>query len=346
MNGGLFTATAVAHPNLAFVKYWGQRDPELNIPINGSISVNLSGARTITRVSFDPDLTADAVSVDGSPAAPQALARIVRHLDRVRGLAGITTCARVESYSDFPSAVGIAASASGFAALTLAASRAAGLALDLRALSVLARKGSGSACRSIPGGFVEWVAGHDDATSYAFTIAPSDAWDLRVISVAVSRESKPISSLRGHRAAFTSPFIAARLESVAQTLGLVRVAIKRRDLELLGMTVEREALSLHAVAMTSRVIDAPWLSGIYYMQPDTLRLIQAVQAWRSDGLGVYFSLDAGPTVHLVCEARSVAQVMAALDEVPGNDTYLRILSSPGRGVWLVDEAAGGDAPTA
>ncbi len=336
------SATAAAHPNLALVKYWGRSDPALNIPANGSISVNLSGATTITSVAFDPALREDVVSVNGSPADVVAYRRVVAHLDRLRAMAGAMTRARVASTNDFPMAVGIASSASAFASLSLAASRALGLDLTSRQVSILARKGSGSACRSVPDGFVEWLRGHDDESSYAISLAKRDYWDLRILTIIISAEPKLISSLDGHRAARTSPFYAARLETIHQTLDTVRSALLARDFEALGMAAEREAMSLHAIAMTSRPEGYPWMSGIYYMAPETMRLIQAVQRWRAEGLAVYATLDAGPSLHLLCQAEDqerVARAVAALDGVPS----AVLVSRPGRGAWLINETAEADA---
>ena len=339
------TATAAAHPNLAFVKYWGRRDAALNIPENGSISVNLSGATTTTTVTFDEAQEQDAVTLNDVAANTPTLARVSAHLDRVRALAGITTRARVVSHNDFPADVGFASSSSAFAALSLAATRAAGLDLDLHGLSVLARKGSGSACRSIPDGFVEWLPGWDDASSYARSLAPCDHWDLRVVTVTLPGRPKLISSLAGHQAAPASPFYRARLKEMPHTLDVVRQALLVRDFASFGLAVEREALSLHAVAMTSQSEGAPWLSGILYIEPETVRLIHVVQLWRRDGLPVAFTLDAGPSVHLLCEGASLETVLAAAMSVTEGATPRVILSRPGRGAWLVDESDGASAPS-
>jgi diphosphomevalonate decarboxylase len=339
------TATAAAHPNLAFVKYWGRRDAGLNIPENGSISVNLSGATTTTTVTFDEALGQDDVTLNDAPANTPTLARVGAHLDRVRALAGIAARARVVSHNDFPADVGFASSSSAFAALSLAATRAAGLDLDTHDLSVLARKGSGSACRSIPDGFVEWLPGWDDASSYARSLAPCDYWDLRVVTVALPSKPKLISSLAGHQAAPASPFYRARLKDVPHTLDVVRQALLARDFASFGLAVEREALSLHAVAMTSQSEGAPWLSGILYMEPETVRLIQAVQLWRRDGLPVAFTLDAGPSVHLLCEGESLAAVLAAVTSAMVGAAHQVIVSQPGRGAWLVDGSEGAEAPS-
>ena len=329
--------TARAHPNLALVKYWGNLDDALNIPANASISVNLGGVTTTTSVAFLPHQERDVVTIDRRAAPPEAYERVVRHLDRVRRLAGVSDRAVVESYNDFPAASGIASSASAFAALSLAATRATGLELAERQLSTLARKGSGSACRSIPGGFVEWLAGTDDETSYARQIAPPAHWDLSVVTVILGEEAKEISSSEGHRLARTSPFYQARLDALPRTLAVVRQALLARDWQALGPAVEREAVSMHVVAMTSRLADRPWLSGIYYWQPGTLALIQAVQAWRRQGLEAYFTIDAGQNVHLLCRARDQAHLEGALERLlPGlGGRYL--VSAPGRGAWVVNE---------
>ncbi|MCU0520461.1 MAG: diphosphomevalonate decarboxylase [Anaerolineae bacterium] len=330
------SATAKAHPNLALVKYWGRRDRALNLPVNGSISLNLSGAVTTTTVTFDPTLLADTVSVKGEVAGGIVYERVTAHIDRVRDLAGLTSRASVESCNDFPMAAGIASSASAFASLSLAAVTAAGLKLGLRELSVLARKGSGSAARSIPDGFAEWFAGDDDASSYAVSIAPHDSWDLRVVTVAWPLGPKSVSSFSGHDAAPTSPFYAARVASVDSVLSSVREAIMQRDLATLGMAAEREALSLHAVAMTSRLADRPWMSGVVYLAPESLSLIRAVQEWREEGLSVFFTLDAGPTVHLLCAAEDLSTVQRLVRDRVGADGPLVLLSRPGRGAWLTN----------
>jgi diphosphomevalonate decarboxylase len=330
------TVTAAAHPSLALVKYWGNADDALNIPSNNSISLNLGGATTKTTVTFDAGLDADTLTINGAPAGQSAYARVVRHLDRVRALASIETRAAVESHNDFPASAGVASSASAFAALSLAASRAAGLDLDVRALSILARKGSGSACRSIPGGFVEWRAGEDDATSFAQQIAPSDWWDLRVTTVIIAAQPKEISSTEGHRTANTSPFYKARLEHLPRTLATVRGALAVRDFTALGQAVEREAVSLHVVAMTAAPPSCGWCSGIYYWRPETIALIHALQIWRSEGLEVYFTMDAGANVHILSLGEDQPALEDALAALPPEVGGRYIVSRPGRGAWVVE----------
>ena len=328
--------TAAAHPNLALVKYWGNADDALNIPMNNSISVNLSAATTTTSVTFDAALSADRVTIDGREAGGAAYDRVVRHLDRVRRLADIEARAVVESRNDFPASAGIASSASAFAALSLAASRAAGLDLDAPALSRLARRGSGSACRSIPDGWAEWLAGGSDETSYAVQIAPPEHWDLRITTVIFDAPPKDIGSTEGHRLAHTSPFYAARQAALPATLDAVRRGLLARDFPTMGMAAEREAVSLHVIAMTSLVPDRPHLSGIYYWGPGTVRVIQACQVWRRDGLDVYFTIDAGANVHLLCEAASQPVLEGELSRLLAESGGRILVSAPGRGAWLFD----------
>lgn len=321
-------ATAVAPSNIAFVKYWGNADPQSNIPFNSSISMNLSGARTRTTVEFDPALTSDTLIIDGRPTTGAARARVSHHLDHIRALAGTDLRARVVSESNFPMGTGIASSAAAFAALTVAGTAALGIELDERRRTELARLGSGSAARSIPDGFVELKAGGGHTPAFAYSLHPPDHWDLRDIVVVVSREPKPVGSREGHAAAETSPYFAARLAELPARLKVVRQALRNRDIEALGEAIEADAISLHVVAMTSR-------PPIYYWAPATIQLIHAVQAWRREGVPVYFTLDAGPNVHLICEAEQEGEVLARLAEI---DAVLQTLvNRPAAGARLADE---------
>lgn len=304
------TATARAHPNIALIKYWGNRDQALRLPANGSISFNLDGLATRTTVTFDPGLPADLLSIGGSTTGGEALARVVRLLDDVRALSGLRLFARVESENNFPAGAGIASSASAFAALALAASVAAGLALDEPALSRLARRGSGSACRSIPGGFVEWRAGDADADSYAFSLFPADYWDLADCVALVSAEHKSVGSTEGHALAGTSPLQAARVADAPRRLELCRRALAARDFDALAAVVEQDSDMMHAVMMTS-------VPPLHYWQSGSLEVMRAVQAWRAAGLPVCYTVDAGPNVHVICPAERAGEVAERLGAVPG-----------------------------
>jgi diphosphomevalonate decarboxylase len=321
-------ATSIACSNIAFIKYWGNRDATLRLPLNNSISMNLDHATTITTVAFDAALNDDEIVIGDQKANAAQRARVVAHLDRVRALAQIETRARVHSRNTFPMGVGIASSASAFAALSLAATRAAGLDLSERELSILARQGSGSACRSIPAGFVEWQAGTSSADSYAVQLAPPSFWDLRDVIAVVSTTEKHVGSTEGHAAATSSPFLAERLKGLPARLARVRHAIAARDLATLGSAIEEDAIELHMIAMTSR-------PPIFYWSPGMVRVIQAVHHWRAEGLGVYFTLDAGPNVHLICEARDADAVAARAREIP--DVLQVIVNAPGDAARLTEE---------
>src|SRR5512141_2000454 len=227
------SATAQAHPNIAFIKYWGTQPGALRLPANGSISMNLDGLYTRTTVSFQHSLPYDELIINGREVAGSALERVSCLLDLVRNLAGTNEQAEVVSENNFPSGAGIASSASAFAALAMAASRASGLDLSERELSRLARRGSGSACRSIPGGFVEWLMGTADEESYALSIAGPDHWSLIDCIAVVSDVHKKTGSTEGHVLAPTSPLQAARLADTPRRLEICRSAIHDCDFNLL-----------------------------------------------------------------------------------------------------------------
>lgn len=296
-------ATAEALSNIAFIKYWGNRDHSLRLPSNPSLSMNLAGLKTITTVAFEPDLERDDITINGQRAARPAADRVTGHLNLVRALAGSSSAARVESRNTFPSGAGIASSASGFAALTVAAIAAAGMTLTESQLSALARRGSGSASRSIPSGYVEWNIGTEPsgADSYAVSIAPPDHWDLVDVIAVLSAAHKATGSTEGHGLADTSPFQAARVAGAPERLNVCRRALVSRNFEALAAVVEEDAVAMHAVMMTSR-------PPLFYWQPLTLAIIAAVPLWRSAGLPVCFTVDAGPNVHCLTPSAHVAEV--------------------------------------
>lgn len=322
------TATALAHPNIAFIKYWGNQDHELHLPANGSISMNLEGLFTRTRVVFDPDLPRDSLLLDGKEADGAPLQRVSRFLDLVRVKAGMERYARVESENNFPTGSGIASSASAFAALALAASHAAGLHLAERELSRLARCGSGSASRSVPGGFVEWLAGGSDSDSYAFSFAPPEHWDVADCIAIVSLHHKETGSSEGHRLAETSPIQAARIANAPRRLELCRRAILERDFAAFSRVVELDSNLMHAVMMTSQ-------PPLFYWEPATVSIIKAVRKWRDEGLPVCYTIDAGPNVHVICPGSFAEETGQRLMELPGVQRVIR--ASPGGPARLIFE---------
>lgn len=318
-------ATALAHPNIAFIKYWGNVDDDLRLPANPSLSMNLGNLQTVTTVTFDDGLTGDELIINNSPVSGPALERVTAHLDLVRAQAGLRMPALVESHSNFPMGSGLASSAAAFAALSVAGAAAAGLSLDEQALSRLARRGSGSASRSVPPGYCQWVTGSDE-TSIATSIAPPGHWHLRDIVVIVSQEHKFVGSTGGHRLARTSSLQAARVAGAEARFRACREALLARDLPAMGPVIEEDAIIMHAVMMSSH-------PPLFYWNAATMTLIQATRQWRADGLQVYFTIDAGPNVHLVCEAAQAEAVELEARKIPGVKDVLP--SGPGGPARLI-----------
>src|SRR5687767_962585 len=247
----IHTATAQAHPNIAFIKYWGNRDEHLRLPVNGSISMNLDGLFTRTTVSFQPSLALAELIINGHEMTGSGLARVSSILDEVRAAAGIRFRAEVASENNFPTGAGVASSAAAFAALALAATKAAGLDWDEAQVSRLARHGSGSACRSVPAGFVEWEPGTGDDDSVAVSIAGPGHWALADCVALVSSGHKPVGSTEGHALAASSPLQAARVADAPRRLEICRRSILARDFDGLASVLELDSNLMHGVMMTS-----------------------------------------------------------------------------------------------
>lgn len=324
-------ATAIAHPNIALIKYWGRLDDDLNLPLTGSLSMTLDTLRTRTTVAWDPTLKDHEVTINGEVQKGKPRFRVAKHLERLKEHAGHAGFARVASENNFPMGSGIASSASAFAALTGAAFAALGGAMpDPEELSTWARLGSGSAARSIQGGFVEWVAGARHEDSYAYQLAPESHWDLRDVVVLVSESHKKVGSTEGHEIARTSPFLDARLAHLHTSLALARAAVMERDVKALGEIAEMDALSMHAVMMTSN-------PSLLYWQPETVRLLHATRAMREEGgPDVYFTLDAGPNVHLLTPGDQVDEVVRRLHEL-GVAKDKVLACGPGGGLEVVKD---------
>lgn len=303
-------ATAQAFSNIAFIKYWGNRDNELRLPVNGSISMNLDGLFSRTTVSFQPSLPFDELIINGREVVGKGLERVSFILDLIREKAGIKMNAEVMSENNFPSGAGIASSAAAFAALALAGSKAAGLDLSERELSVLARRGSGSASRSIPGGFVEWQMGEGDEDSFAYSIAPPDHWNLVDCVAIVSSVHKKTGSTEGHAIAGTSPLQNARVADAPRRLEICRNAILKSDFEAFANIIEHDSDMMHSVMMTSN-------PPLMYWQSATLEIFHQVREWRAGGLPVGYTVDAGANVHVLCLGEYKTEVEKRLREIPG-----------------------------
>jgi diphosphomevalonate decarboxylase len=318
------TVTAQSSPNIAFIKYWGNRDNTLRLPSNGSLSMNLDGLYTRTTVSFQPSLPYDELVINGHETMGKGLDRISYLLDIIRGMTNLTERAEVISENNFPSGAGIASSASAFAALALAGSKAAGLKLGEQELSRLARRGSGSAARSIPGGFVEWQAGTGDADSFAFSIAPPDHWELVDCIAIVTAAHKKTGSTEGHSIAGTSPLQAARVADAPRRLEICRTAILNRDFNAFASIVELDSDMMHAVMMTST-------PSLHYWKPETMRVMSAVLQWSNEGIQVCYTIDAGANVHVLCPETEAHTIDKRLREIEGvRDVLVARVGGPAR----------------
>lgn len=321
-------ATAIAPSNIAFTKYWGRRDEVLRLPENGSVSMCLSNLLTTTTVEFSTDFTRDEITINGGGIEDGEAERVIKHLDRVRKMAGIDLKTKLVSENNFPSATGLSSSASGFAALTLSATKAAGLDLSEKEFSILARQGSGSACRSIPSGFVEWLDGNTSETSYAVQIFPPNWWKIADIVAIVSEGKKEVPTSVGQKSAQSSPFMKVRLSRMKEKNKLVKRLIKEKKFKQFGELIEVEALELHTIMLTQ-------YPPLIYWTPGTLTIMKLCPHWRAEGLPVYFTINTGQDIHLICEQKNIKKVQAQLK---GLDFVKDIIvNTPGEGTRLSDK---------
>jgi diphosphomevalonate decarboxylase len=319
-------ATATAPSNIAFIKYWGKKNEILRLPENGSISMNLSGLQTITTVEFDEKLKNDEIIYNGFKE-DNGTNRAILQIDLIRKIAKIDTKVKVVTTLNFPPSTGLSSSASGFAALTLATSYALGLNLSEKELSILARQGSGSACRSIPDGFVEWIDGNSSESSYSISLYPPDYWNLKDIVVVVTSDKKEIPTTQGMKGIKKSPFYQTRMLNIKQKIRLCKESLKNRDFEKLGQLSESEALEMHAVMITQQPPLIYWTSG-------TLQLMKYVQKWRREGILCYFTINTGQNIHLLCDPESVEKVKSKLSGIEGIKNI--IINAPAVGARIIN----------
>ncbi|WBB61046.1 diphosphomevalonate decarboxylase [Streptomyces sp. WMMC500] len=333
--GGQAGATAVAHPNIALIKYWGKRDEHLVLPRTDSLSMTLDIFPTTTRVRLAPGAGSDVVTLNGVPATGEAERRIVTFLDLVRQRAGVAQRAVVESENTVPTGAGLASSASGFAALAVAAAAAYGLGGDARALSRLARRGSGSASRSIFGGFAAWRAGRPagtpaeaDLSSYAEPVPVGDI-DAALVIAVVNAGPKDVSSRAAmRRTVDTSPLYEPWAASSKDDLAGMRAALLRGDLAVVGEIAERNALGMHATMLAAR-------PAVRYLSPATLTVLDRVLQLRRENIPAWATMDAGPNVKVLCARTDAHRVADAVREAADGGAVH--IAGPGPATRLLPE---------
>ncbi|MDJ0721257.1 MAG: diphosphomevalonate decarboxylase [Desulfobacterales bacterium] len=321
--------TAIAHANIALVKYWGKADTQTNAPAVGSLSLTLSKLWTRTTVNFRGPQKADRFYLNDRQVAPHERDRLTQFIDEVRRRSGIGRFCEVRSINSFPTAAGLASSASGYAALAMAAMHAAGKPLPPEKLSSLARLGSGSAARSIHGGFAELPAGGGGQASGAIQIADKDFWPLAVLVAITDGNPKKISSRDAMEITQRhSPYYSAWVDSSVQDLEFMRAAVLQRDFDAMGALAEHSALKMHGLIMSTR-------PGLIYWNPGTVAVMQEVLKLRQGGVGAYFTIDAGPQVKVLCRPHDrsvVAERLLALPEI-----HDLTICAPGPSAHIVEE---------
>lgn len=331
---GLRPVTAVAHPNIALIKYWGKRDVARQLPATGSLSLTLGIAPTTTTVTPDADLAEDVGTLGGEEMAGKDLSRVRTFLDLVRGRAAAAhgagaadlPRARVTSVNEIPTGAGLASSASGFAALAMAAAGAYGLELTDAQASALARRGSGSACRSIFGGLVEWLPGHDDASSHAVAL-PDSGLELNLVVAVLAAGRKKIDSRAAMASTVeTSPYFPAWVDLVPGDITAMKEAIAACDFTAVGQLAEANAMRMHASMLGA-------FPPVRYWSPDSVAALDQVVDLRESGIECYATMDAGPNVKTLCRPADSAAVAAAFRErFPGIEV---LVSGHGPGARVV-----------
>lgn len=324
-------AKARAHSNIALIKYWGKRDRRLNLPATGSISLTLDALQTETSVEFSPEYQEDLIILDGAEAPAQTQKRVTNFLDLIRVTTDTNDHARVHSSNNFPTAAGLASSASGFAALAIAALAALDVSIRRSEMSRIARQGSGSAARSIFGGFVEMEKGSqpDGSDSQAHQLHSPEHLDLRLVVTVIAETAKETGSTEGMiQTERTSPFYPAWVETSEVDLKEMKSALAAKDFAKIGELSEYNCLKMHATALAAR-------PGILYWNPGTLKAMHLVREIRDSGTPAYFTIDAGPQVKVLCPPDAAPTIEQELQSIP--EVKQVITAAPGPGAHLLSE---------
>ena len=316
------TGHALAGPSLALIKYWGKKSSVDNTPATGSLAVTLEGLESRTVANFDDR---DSVVVNGREEPPARFSPFLDHLRAKLGLADQGL--EVASTNNFPTAAGLASSSSGFAALTGAVAALAGQEHAPADLSALARLGSGSATRSVFGGFTVFEAG----AAAAQPLHDASFWeDFRVVLAIVREESKPTSSRSAMESSrLTSPYYDRWVETSPALLTKARSAVAERDWSQLGPLIRQSYLRMFSTMFSA---EPP----LIYWQPASLALIQALETLRQEGFTAFETMDAGPQVKIFCPEDQCAALVGELGRRVGGLRFLTAGPGPGLRFWRTE----------
>jgi diphosphomevalonate decarboxylase len=322
-------STAIAHSNTALIKYWGKQNEKLIIPMNNSISLTNSALTTTTTVEFSQKFSDDIFILNEQSQYGKTKDRVINHLNLIRNLANSTLKAKVVSKNNFPTASGLASSASGFAALTLATCSALNLKKNKKELSMISRRGSGSSCRSIFGGFVEWVKEDENGDSFAKQLADENWFDIRDIVIVLNASKRKISTRDAMKISKkTSPYFDMRIENIDDQLERLRKAIKEKNFTLIGEITEIDCLNLHFIAMTSKPTQIFWTA-------DTLNIMLIIAELRENGIDAYYTIDTGANLHVLTLPKYEMEVINAIKKAKNIEQIIQ--SKPGPDAYLIEE---------
>lgn len=284
-------ANVRAHTNIALIKYWGKDNQELKTPLMSSLSMTLDAFYTDTKFIHDSSFTKNHFYLNDVEQDASHSERVFNYITRLQQMFNLNDHFEIHSYNHVPTAAGLASSASAFAALAGAFAKSYNLDLTLPQLSRLARLGSGSATRSVYGGFVKWIKGND-LTSLAIPIDEHPNWDLHMLAVEINTGEKKISSTKGMLLAQTSPFYQPWLARNDLEINELEAAIKDKDFSKLGELAELSANEMHSTNLTAT-------PSFTYFEPSTIKLIHLVHNLRKQGIECYYTIDAGPNIKIL-----------------------------------------------
>ncbi len=320
------TKTARAYTNIALIKYWGKKNKRLKLPYTNSLSLTLDRFYTDTQTEIINDKH-DIVYMNQNLLDNNQNKRIISYLDTVRQMYSFNEHFKVNTVNHVPTSAGFASSASGFAALAASINETMNLKLDRKHLSILARNGSGSASRSIYGGFVEWEAGNDNETSFAVPIDEHPDIDLSILSVVINKHSKKISSTVGMESSVkSSPFYSNWVTLVSSEIKEIKQAIAKKDVQKIGELAEHNAMSMHALTLSAN-------PSFTYFEPETIKIIQLIQELRQKGVFAYATIDAGPNVKIICTKESIQAVQTYIEQQLSNVTC--VVANIGQGIQYI-----------